>query len=198
MGQFYQSAKKIIPGITRKEVSDFLKTQRVYTLHKPIYKPKVYRRVLVKGLGELYQADLVHLQKYSRLNKGFKYPAFIIDCFSKKLWVFKLKKKSGIAMREALGPFFVMNPVKKLQCDQGMLYLTGLVTLPPPSHPPTSQLALCKFFVLFFKLSSFMKCNTYSTAGTEFFNKEFKQMLRDLGVQLYHTNTDKKAQMVCT
>lgn len=150
VGQFYQSAKKIIPGITRKEVSDFLKTQRVYTLHKPIYKPKVYRRVLVKGLGELYQADLVHLQKYSRLNKGFKYPAFIIDCFSKKLWVFKLKKKSGIAMREALGPFFVMNPVKKLQCDQGMLYLTGLVTLPPPSHPPTSQLALCKFFCFVF------------------------------------------------
>ena len=148
--KFYQSAKQLKPDITKKEVKEFLATQRTYTLHKSIRKPKVYRRVIVKGIGELYQADLVDLQKYRRRNKGFRYACFIIDCFSKRLWVFKLKNKGGISMKETLASFFIEHTPKALQCDQ----------------------------------------------GTEFWNSNFQEMMDDLGIKLYHTNTNKKAQIV--
>ena len=74
---------------------------------------------MVKGIGELFQADLVHLQMYSRVNDNFKYACFILDCFSKKLWVFKLKNKSGLAMKKVLAPFFILNRTKALGVDQG-------------------------------------------------------------------------------
>ena len=38
---FYKTAKGLNPQITKKQVQEFLKTQRTYTLHKPIRKPKV-------------------------------------------------------------------------------------------------------------------------------------------------------------
>lgn len=117
--KLYRAAKLMNPQITRKEVKAFLMTQKTYTLHKPIRKPKVYRRIIVKGLGELYQADLVDLQKYARVNNNYRYICFIICCFSKRLWTFKLKSKSGLAMRKALAQFFILNRVKLLQSDQG-------------------------------------------------------------------------------
>lgn len=148
--KFYKTVKNLKPDITKKNVQDFLTSQRAYTLHKPIRKPKVYRRVIVKGIGELYQADLVDFQKYSRQNRGFRYACFIIDCFSKRLWVFKLKTKGMVTVKTALAPFFIENSPKSLQCDQGL----------------------------------------------EFWNKIFQAMLKDLGIKLYHTNTNKKAQIV--
>lgn len=117
--RFYKAAKAVNPEITIQEVKEFLATQRVYTLHKPIRKPKTYRRVLVKGIGDLFQADLVHLQMYSRANNSYKYACHIIDVFTKRLWVFKLKTRSGLAMKKALASFFILNRANALQCDQG-------------------------------------------------------------------------------
>ena len=127
---FYKAAKQIKPNITKDAIKDFLSTQRTYTLHKTIRKPKVFRRVIVKGIGELYQADLVDLKKYRRRNKGFRYACFIIDCFSKRLWVFKVKTKGALSVKEALASFFIENTPKALQCDQ--VYYTH-----PHTHTPT-------------------------------------------------------------
>ena len=38
----------------------------------------------MRGIDETWQADLVDMQKYSRMNKGFNYIVTVIDNVSKK------------------------------------------------------------------------------------------------------------------
>ena len=51
-------------------------------LHKPIRKHFKKRRVISKHVDDIWAADLVDMQYYSRSNKGYKYILMIIDVFS--------------------------------------------------------------------------------------------------------------------
>ena len=64
-------------------------------LHKPIRRHFIKRRVIVNGIDEIWAADLVEMQKFSKWNKGFKYLLMIIDVFSKYGWIIPLKRKTG-------------------------------------------------------------------------------------------------------
>ena len=81
--------------ISRKQVRDWLSQQDVYTLHKPAQRRYKRSRVIVFGIDEQFQADLVDLQNLSRYNKGYKYLLTCIDIFSKYAWVLPLKSKQG-------------------------------------------------------------------------------------------------------
>ena len=59
--------------ISRKKVLDWLSQQDVYTLHKPARRRYKRSRVIVFGIDEQFQADLVDLQNLSRYNKGYIY-----------------------------------------------------------------------------------------------------------------------------
>ena len=52
-------------------------------LHKPIRKKFQKRRVFAHGVDAIWAADLVEMQSFSRINKGYKYILMIIDVFSK-------------------------------------------------------------------------------------------------------------------
>lgn len=54
------------------------------------------QRVIIKGLNDLFQADLVDMKEYARESKGFYYILIVIDCFSKYVWVVPLKTKTGV------------------------------------------------------------------------------------------------------
>ena len=55
----------------RKEVVDYLVGQDVYTLHKPTRRRFVCRRTYSKGIGDLYQIELVDLTNLSTHNDGY-------------------------------------------------------------------------------------------------------------------------------
>ena len=57
--------------IQRKQVRDWLSQQDVFTLHKPARRRYKRSRVVVFGIDEQFQADLVDLQNLSRYNKGY-------------------------------------------------------------------------------------------------------------------------------
>lgn len=116
---FYQEAKKKLPNLKRKQLSDFLQKQEAYTLHKQIVKPKTYRRVYTKGINYLWQADLLDFQSISEENNGFRYICCVIDTFSKMLWTFPLKNKSGPSLVKALSQHFLLLRPIKLQVDKG-------------------------------------------------------------------------------
>lgn len=124
--KFYREVKKQYPDVTYTKIKTFLSSQDAYTLHKITRKPKQYRRVIVKGINELYQADLVDFQKYADENDGYRYVCFVIDTFSKKLWVFKLKNKTGLSLKKALQMFLLMNRPKKMQVDQGTEFFNAV------------------------------------------------------------------------
>ena len=77
------------------------KEQVVEELHKPARINYPRRRVIIKGIDDLWQADLAEFILYSRLNKGYKYILVVIDCFSKFVWTVALKNKSAAVVSNA-------------------------------------------------------------------------------------------------
>ena len=95
--------------------------QIVSELHKPARKNFARRCVKIKGLDDLWQADLVEMIPYAKENGGFKYLLTIIDTFSKFTWVEPLKKKESKIIVDAFKKVFSQNKrmPKNLQTDMG-------------------------------------------------------------------------------
>ena len=64
-------------------------------LHKPITRNFQKRSVISNGIDEIWAADLVEMQKFSKWNKGIKYLLMVIDVFSKYGWIRGLKDKKN-------------------------------------------------------------------------------------------------------
>ncbi|KAF4529737.1 hypothetical protein B566_EDAN017889 [Ephemera danica] len=96
------------------------KTKIVEQLYKAARKNFKRRHVVVKGHGDLYQADLIDLQLYGKYNKGNKYILVVIDTFTKMLYVEPLKDKSAIVVADAMQKIINRAPkFKNLQSDDG-------------------------------------------------------------------------------
>ena len=125
--RFYREVVKLHPQTTRKQVLQFLKTRTAYTLHKRVRKPRKYRRTLTYGPRDLWQIDLLDLQKFKNTNKQYRYLCVIIDCFSKYLWVKPLKNKTASAIVKALALLLMTERPKHLQADQGSEFFNKTV-----------------------------------------------------------------------
>ena len=71
------------------------------------------RRVRVSGIDEIWAADLVDMQAFSKFNRGVKYLLAVIDIFSKYGWLIPLKDKTGKSVAEALKIIFKERKPKK-------------------------------------------------------------------------------------
>jgi transposase InsO family protein len=88
-------------GITRLKVKQWLKKQKVYTLHKPARKRFPRRRVEVMQIDQQFQLDLADMSNISRYNKGYRYILVVIDSFSRYCWALPLKNKKPITVINA-------------------------------------------------------------------------------------------------
>ena len=88
-------------------------------LHKSKRKNYTRRRIIVNHIDEIFAADLVEMQKFSKLNKGYRYLLTCIDIFSKFAWVIPLKDKKGITIKNALEKIFNKRKPKFLWTDKG-------------------------------------------------------------------------------
>ena len=64
-------------------------------LHKPVKRKFQRRQVLVNEIDDVWAADLVEMQEWSKVNKGYRYILNVIDCFSKYAWSVPMKDKKG-------------------------------------------------------------------------------------------------------
>ena len=71
-------------------------------LHKSKRKNYPGRKIIVNHIDEKFAADLVEMQKFAKLIKGYRYLLTCIDIFSKYSWVVPLKDKKGINVKNAL------------------------------------------------------------------------------------------------
>ena len=62
-------------------------------LNKPVINKFPRKKIIVNYIDEIHSCDLVDMQKYSRMNKGYKYIFTNIDIFSKYAWSFPIKSK---------------------------------------------------------------------------------------------------------
>ncbi|XP_060881579.1 uncharacterized protein LOC132953048 [Metopolophium dirhodum] len=88
-------------------------------LHKPARKNFTRRRVNVYGKNDLWQADLVEMIPYSKVNGGYKYILVVIDCFTKFSWAKPLKSKTGKEVTSAMATILVKRSPKLLQLYNG-------------------------------------------------------------------------------
>ena len=88
-------------------------------LHKAKRKNFPRRRIIVNNINEIFAADLVEMQKFAKLNKGYRYLLTCIDIFSKFAWVIPLKDKRGITIKNALEKIFNKRKPKFLWTDRG-------------------------------------------------------------------------------
>ena len=88
-------------------------------LHKPKRKNFPRRKIIVNHIDEIFAADLVEMQKFAKLNKGYRYLLTCIDIFSNYSWVIPLKDKKGINVKNALEKIFKEKKCKYLWTDRG-------------------------------------------------------------------------------
>lgn len=115
-------------GISKKTVKQWLTTQDTYTLHKPV-KYKFRRRPVISfGIGELLQADLIDMSKFSKFNNGIKFLLTVIDVFSRYAYVFPLKNKSAKSVAEAFEELFKQtDTIIHIQTDKGREFYNSKV-----------------------------------------------------------------------
>lgn len=96
------------------------KQEIVNEIHKDARKNFVRRAVLLKGIDDLWQADLIDIKKFSQVNNGYKYILVVIDCFSKYAWAVAVKTKNQHEITHAFEEILGYNRVPvNLQTDLG-------------------------------------------------------------------------------
>ena len=120
-------ALRRVTRMPRKKVAEWLSEQDAYTLHKPARWHFKRRRVIVSGLHQQWQADLVDLSHLKKDNDGMTFLLTVIDVFSKVAWCVPMKNKSAASLVAALDSTFSKGWPKTLQTDQGLEFLNKSV-----------------------------------------------------------------------
>ena len=117
--RFYREVKKIHPKVKKDTIALVLRSQPPYSLHKQYRRPQKFRKTLVYGPRDLWQIDLMDMQRYAKENKGFKYICIVIDCFTKFFWIKPLKSKTATQVVKSLSLLLMTERPNLLQVDQG-------------------------------------------------------------------------------
>jgi len=96
-----------------------MQEQDSYTLHKPFRKNFLRSKIIVYGIDDTWQADLIDIQKLASENKGNKFLLTVIDVFSKYAWVIPIKNKTNTSLIQAFSQIFKERVPKRLHTDQG-------------------------------------------------------------------------------
>ena len=91
-------AVKRAPHTSERFVKKWLSEMDTYTLHKPVRTTFKRRCVVVGGLHQQWQADLVDVSNLKNDNDGITFLLTVIDVFSKSARCIPLKNKSASSL----------------------------------------------------------------------------------------------------
>ena len=106
-------------GRSDADVKKFLSGLNAYTIHKPRRLRFRRRRTFSKGIGDLFQADLVDVHSLSPYNDNMRYLLTCIDVFTKRAWVVPIRTKSGQNVSAAFKKILAEFVPNMLQTDKG-------------------------------------------------------------------------------
>ncbi|GFS73209.1 putative uncharacterized transposon-derived protein F54H12.3 [Trichonephila clavipes] len=134
-------------GLKRSRVKSFLSGEDCYSLHFPVRYKFHRRKTIAYGVNELWQSDLVDLQKLSRFNKGYRYILTIIDVMSRYLRVYAIKDKKEDTIAKIFSKIFKEVKPKNIQTDKGSEFhnktLSALFKKHKVHHYSTKSEAKC-------------------------------------------------------
>lgn len=98
-----------------------LKQDIVYELHRDARKNFQRSHVIMRGIDETWQIDLVEMREHSAINRNHNYILTVIDNFSKFAYAKKLKNKTGTAVSSAMESIFkeARKSPKNIHSDAG-------------------------------------------------------------------------------
>ena len=87
--------------------------------YKPVTRKFQRRRVNVNGVDEIWAAELIDMQEFSKDNDGIKCLLTVIDIFSKFVWIVPLKRKTGQKVAQAFSKILRERKPCKVWVDKG-------------------------------------------------------------------------------
>ena len=93
--KLYKAAKLKYPSVTINIIKDWLSSQDAYTLHKDIRRKFKRNKVIVHGIDEQWQVDLVDMNTLAKENNVYRYLLTCINILLKFAWIVPLKTKSA-------------------------------------------------------------------------------------------------------
>lgn len=104
--KLYRVVKTAGKKITLHQIREWLKGQETYTLHRRVRRTFPRNRVVVAGIDDQWDADLMDMVSLSKHNDGVKYVLVTIDIFSRYSWMRPLKTKQEKEVIEAFASIF--------------------------------------------------------------------------------------------
>jgi hypothetical protein len=95
-----------LPKKNKSDVRDWLEQQEAYTMHRPVRKRFLRNRYTVFNLMDVLECDLLDVQYLVKYNDMNRYILSVIDVFSKYLYLFPVKTKSGPSVTSAFRSLF--------------------------------------------------------------------------------------------
>ena len=73
----------------------------------------------MNGIDDIWAADLIDMQAFSKDNNGIKYLLTVIDIFSIFVWIIPLKRKTGQEIANAISRILKERRPSKMSVDRG-------------------------------------------------------------------------------
>jgi hypothetical protein len=120
-----------VESVPLNTVRQYLHEQPVYTKHRPAVKNAVRRnRMIARGIGTDWQADLADMQHLAKHNNGTRYILCVIDIFTKMAHCRPLKRKNSAEVMKAFESIRKKVPIFRncrLATDAGKEFLNSIV-----------------------------------------------------------------------
>lgn len=104
--------------ITRRQIANWLAEQEVQQLYRNKPTVKASRPLITQR--RTLQIDLIDLNNISSSNNRYSYILNCIDIFSRKVWLFKLLKKTNTSVKSFVIPLLKQHKFKVLSSDNGL------------------------------------------------------------------------------
>ena len=126
--KLYRVVKAAGKKITLNQIREWLKGQESYTLHRQVRHKFPRNRVVVYGIDEQWDVDLMDMTNLSKYNGGVRFILVAIDIFSRYTWLEPLKSKQGVEVVGAFKKIFDKGRVPhKIRSDRGAEFTNRLV-----------------------------------------------------------------------
>lgn len=128
--KLWEVVKKQELKFSRKEVFEFVNSQKTAQVHKPDNSRKVYfSPIVAQDANRDFQMDLLDFQKLGTTNKGFKWLLVIIDIFDRVCYAYPLKNKTTTEVAEKLKKFFEKVVPERITSDDGKEWMGAVKAL---------------------------------------------------------------------
>lgn len=164
----------------------------VNELHAQARKNFHRRRVVMKGIDDLWQADLVEMGNYSTFNKGYRYLLTVIDTFSKYAWVEPTKSKNAIDVSKAFEAILCLGRIpKNLQTDDGKEFFNKefgkLMVKHSINHYSTFSVMKASIVERFNRTLKGIMWREFSNNGTYHWYDTYKDMIAEYNTRVHRT-----------